>query len=455
MTMIVQKFGGTSMGDASSIIDRVSSIVIEAATSGECPVVVVSAMSGVTSSLLDVAKTATTQGRVDKESLERIKARHRLVLEHPAFGDGWRAECERFVEDEFKRLESLLSAIVIIGELPVRSQDAIIAVGEKLSAHMLASVLNSRGTRAQYVTTDAIVPSHLRYDSDAYWDEIEALFRECMADIPQSCVPVVPGFFGPTDRGILDSVGRGYSDYTACLLGGALEAREIQIWTDVDGVFSANPRVVDSARILDRISYDEMAELAHFGAKILHPFSVRPAVKAGVPIKIVNTFKREAPGTIVQVEHVPTDTPFKSIAYKRDVTSVRITTPRMLMTHGFLAKVGSALERHRTSIDLIATSEVSISFTIDERLDRSSPLFDDLSVLGEVSTLPRQAIISLVGNEIARSDDLLARTFSSLQRAEISANLISFGDMKINLSLLVEDDMCERAVRALHEEFFG
>ncbi len=452
--MIIQKFGGTSMGSAASIIEQVCPIVQKSAVDNHQPVVVVSAMSGVTSLLLEAAHRAATERRVDHETLHTIREKHLAVADSPAISTPERQRFETVLDKELQQLSNLLSAIGIIQDLPVRSQDAIISVGETLSAHLLVMALRSLNTCAQCVDTTHIVPSTLRYDSDEYWDKIEALFQDTLQRVPTGHIPVVPGYFGDTALGIIASVGRGYSDYSASLIGSALGASEVQIWTDVDGVLSANPKVVPTAFILERISYDEMAELSQFGAKVLHPFSVRPAVKSNIPMRILNTFNPDSQGTLIEVKHSSSENPFKSIAYKRAITVVRLTTPRMLMSHGFLAQIGEILAKHHVSIDLIATSEVSISFTMDDGSKYTPAFHEDLSALGDLSVTSEQAIVSIVGTEIAACDDLLPRVFGSLHRAAIKVNLISFGDLKINLSLIVDDSACEKSVIALHNEFF-
>jgi aspartate kinase len=452
--MIIQKFGGTSMGSAASILEQVCPIVRKSLESSPQLVVVVSAMSGVTSLLLEAAQRAAAEQRVDHEILRTIRDKHLSVANTPIITPSERQRFEVALDKELQQLSNLLSAIGIIQDLPVRSQDAIIAVGETLSAHLLVMALNSLGTLSEYVDTAHIIPSTLRYDSDEYWDKVEAIFRDTLQRVSHGHVPVVPGYFGDTALGIITSVGRGYSDYSASLIGSALGASEVQIWTDVDGVLSANPKVVPTAFILERISYDEMAELSQFGAKVLHPFSVRPAVNSNIPMRILNTFNPECQGTLIEVKHCSSDNPFKSIAYKKGITVVRITTPRMLMSHGFLAQIGEILARHLVSIDLIATSEVSISFTMDDGSKYVSALHEDLSALGDVSVSSGQAIVSIVGTEIAGCDDLLPRVFTSLHRAGIKVNLISFGDLKINLSIIVDDSSCEQSVKALHDEFF-
>ena len=205
----------------------------------------------------------------------------------------------------------------------------------------MTCVLWSFGVSAEYVNLEDIIPAALPYESDSYWDEVEVRFRDRVGQVGKGIVPVLTGFFGRTAHGMLADVGRGYSDYCASLAGAALGAREIQIWTDVDGVLSANPKVVPSAFVLNRLSFDETAELAHFGAKVLHPFSVRPAVKAGIPLRVLNTFNRDFSGTIIEECRHTLEQPFKSITYKKGVTVVRITTPLMLM--GILLKLAGCL----------------------------------------------------------------------------------------------------------------
>jgi aspartate kinase len=450
--MIVQKFGGTSMGSAQSIVGNVSAIVRRTVDVGERTVVVVSAMSGVTTQLLSVANTAAAHESFDTSALEEIKRRHFSVTSHPDMLPNMRAHAEAFVTAELEKLSGLLSAIAVIGELSSRTEDAVMGVGERLSAHLLTALLESQDCPAEYIETDRLVPSALRYESDAYWDELEKLFAARLAEVPSNRVAVVPGFFGSVAGGMLKAVGRGYSDYTAALVGSALGASEIQIWTDVDGVLTANPKIVSGASLLPDISYDEMAELAHFGAKVLHPFSVRPAVKSNIPMRILNTFNNEHPGTKVTVAQATIGRAVKSITYKKGITVVRLTTPRMLMTHGFLAKLGKILERHETSIDLIATSEVSISFTIEDAVTAESPVCRALEEIGDVTLAPGQAILSLVGSEIADHAELGSSALSALQANTIAVSMISFGDAKINFSVVVADADCERAVAALHAE---
>jgi aspartate kinase len=451
--MLIQKFGGTSMGDPGTIHNNVVPIIRSALTNNERPVVVVSAMTGITNELLGLA-----QGALSKDSgepsiqpgLERIRQRHIAWIE--SFGEEtvWFKSARAFLDSELLRLEQVLSAIAIIGELPVRSHDAVLAIGEKLSAHTLSCALNATGVPAEYIDTENIIPHSLKYRSDDYWDEVAKLFKSRLSSVPVASVPVLPGYFGQIDGGILAAVGRGYSDFSASLVGRALEAREVQIWTDVDGVLSANPRIVSDAQIIPRLSFDEMAELAHFGAKVLHPFSVRPAVQANIPIRILNTFNSTCPGTVVETHSTAVEHPCKSVTYKKGVTIIRITTPRMLLAHGFLAQVGSVFEQHRVSVDLIATSEISISLTVDQALEDDNALVDDLTALGEVDLQRDNAIISVIGDKIAEDYTFSAMILSELGAARIAVKLISLGNSLINFSIVVDNAQCERAVQLLH-----
>ena len=443
------------MGSPSSIVENVAPVVDRAVRSNQTPVVVVSAMSGVTNLLLQAAERAVSGKEVDRGLIEQIRGRHLAVLEALGEKRGCAEDARSYIEQELERLVNLLQAIAVIGELSYRSHDAVMAVGEKLSAKLFSCVLNLRGLPAEYVNLEALISRELRYQSDSYWDEIEVLLKQRLAQVAQGATPVLTGFFGQTDGGMLEAVGRGYSDYCAALAGAALDASEIQIWTDVDGVLSANPKIVPEAFILERVSFDEIAELAHFGAKVLHPYSVRPAVKAGIPLRILNTFNCKCPGTLIETKPRPLSIPFKSIAAKQGVTIVRVTTPRMLMAHGYMAKITQIFARHRISIDLIATSEVSVSFSVCDKLAAGSAFVSDLGACGEVQVQGAQSIISIVGAEMQRDCVILGRVFDLLDKNSVKVNMASLGNALINLSIVINDADCDRSVQLLHRAFFG
>jgi aspartate kinase len=223
----------------------------------------------------------------------------------------------------------------------------------------------------------------------------------------------------------------------------------------VDGVLSTNPTLVKEAFILDEISFDEVAELSHFGAKVLHPHSVLPALKAHIPIRILNTFNpTNLKGTRVTEKNVLTKHPFKSIAYKKGITIIRIATPKMLMAYGYMAKICDRFAQHKISIDLIATTELSVSLSVDEKPHEIKPLLCDLQTLGEVTTQGNQSIVSIVGSEMAQECHSHGRIFATLNRAKIKINMASIGNALINLSLVVKDSDCDQTVQLLHDEFF-
>jgi aspartate kinase len=269
--------------------------------------------------------------------------------------------------------------------------------------------------------------------------------------VEKGVVPVVAGFIGATRKGVTTTLGRGGSDFTASIVGALLPAEEIQIWTDVDGMMTVDPRVVPGARVIPEVSSAEAAELAYFGAMVLHPATIKPAVERGIPVFILNTLNPSAPGTRITAGAGDDSAEPRAIAFKKGITVVLISQPRMLMAYGFLARVFEVFDRHRTAVDLIATSEVSVSLTVDDP-ERLPAVQADLATLGEVQVLRRMAIVSVVGRGFLRRAGLAARVFQSLR--EVNVVMISFGASDVNVSLVVAEDEAEKAVRLLHHEFF-
>jgi len=270
--------------------------------------------------------------------------------------------------------------------------------------------------------------------------------------VDERVVPVLPGFIGSTRKGVATTLGRGGSDWSAAVIGAALGAEEIQIWTDVDGMMTVDPRVVPSARVIPEVSFDEAAELAYFGAKVLHPATIKPAVERGIPVRILNSLNPAAPGTLIagRLEGAERGEP-RAIAFKKGIAVILIAQPRMLMAYGFVARVFEVFDRHRTPVDLIATSEVSISLTVDD--PQAAPAVqEELASLGDVKVLGAMAIVSIVGRGFIRQPGLAARVFQALR--EVNVVMISFGASDVNLSFVVAETDAERAVRLLHREFF-
>ena len=454
--MIVMKFGGTSMGDAECIRNRVGEIVLDAVEKGKEPVVVVSAVGGVTNLLLSAAEAAIQRKPEQARALvEDIAKRHLDVLEKAVKQTRFALDASSYITEILEDLSVFLKAIGVVGELTPRSYDIVLAVGEKLSARILTAVLEDRGYPAEFISLDQVIVGEFGADSENYWPKVQDFFKSRLQNVREGAVPVLTGFFGPTPNGILKSVGRGYSDFCASLAGAVREAEEIQIWTDVDGVATANPTKVSDARILERMSFGEMAELSHFGAKVLHPQSVWPALKANIPIRILNTFHPQAQGTLIVDETVEANQPFKSIAYKKDITVIRICSYGMLMAAGFMAKVCERFGSYGISIDLISTSEVSVSLSVCEKPSEIEPLLNDLRKFGSVDVASNLSIICLVGAEIQRNESIFGKVFEALRQKGIEVKMISMGDLRINLSLVVDNSNCDDVVRLLHQSFFA
>jgi aspartate kinase len=265
---------------------------------------------------------------------------------------------------------------------------------------------------------------------------------------------VLGGFVGATVQGVTTTLGRGGSDYSAAIVGAALDAREIQIWTDVDGVMTADPRKVRSAHMLAVMSFAEAAELAFFGAKVLHPATMVPAIKAGIPIRVLNTFRPEAPGTRVVAKLEERDRRVKSIATKDSIVAVNVVANEMMLQFGFLERIADAFARHEVVVDVIATSEVSVALTTDEdaRLD---PVVAELAKFAEVTVVRDIALVSVVGEELKSSTDFAARVFGTLSELDVRLEMISYGATRNNLSFVVPAARLDEVVNALHERLFA
>jgi aspartate kinase len=350
-------------------------------------------------------------------------------------------------------LRALLSGVYNLGELTARSLDAISGMGERLSYEVVAAALRARGVSARGVDARGVIVT------DDAFGRARPLLEETTARAESALrplldvgiVPVLPGFIAATVGGVTTTLGRGGSDWSASLLGAALGAREIQIWTDVDGMMTVDPRVVAAARVLPAVTYEEAAELAYFGAKVLHPATIRPAVDRGIPVRILNSMRPEAEGTLIEQSAAARPGEPRAIAFKKGISVVLIAQPRMLMAYGFVARVFEVFDRHRTPVDLIATSEVSISLTVDDAA-RLPAVRDELSALGDVQVLGGMAIVSVVGRGFVRHPGLAARIFHAVR--DVNVVMISFGASDVNVSFVVAEADAERAVVALHREFF-
>jgi aspartate kinase len=452
--VLVMKFGGTSVGSG----ERIAGVAeLVAARLAEEPFVVVSAMGGVTDALLDLSRAAREGDRAAAETaLATLGERHRAALDGLGLEPAAAAELEEEIRAERARLERLATGVALLGELSARTSDAILAAGELLSAALLSAALAKRGVAVarvdprEWMATDA---SH----GAATPDEAAIAANVARRLLPERAagrVVVTGGFVGAAPGGATTTLGRGGSDYSAALLGAALldsgaPVAAIEIWTDVDGILTADPRVVPSARIVPEVGYAEAAELAFFGAKVLHPATIRPAVSRGIPVRVRNTFRPGAPGTTVRAEAPGAGV--RALAMRPGVAALFVGSPRMLLAHGYAARVFSVFEKHAVPVDVIATSEVSISITVDARAPLAE-LVRDLSAFAEVSVLHDLAVVSVVGRKLRSTPRVAASVFAAL--GEINVVLISQGASETNLTFVVEAKDAPEALRRLHHELF-
>ncbi len=447
--MIVMKFGGSSVESAAAI-QRVCSIVRARVESR--PVVVVSAMGKTTNRLLAMARLAA-EGRRE-EALAECEALKRFHFAEalPPADPRERPALEQFLDDHFHELAELLRGLAILGELTPRSMDAVASYGERLSCVILAAALRSAGVAAEAIDSRRLIVTDRRFTQAApLYDQTYSRLAREIPPLAERAVPVLGGFIAATEDGVTTTLGRGGSDFTAAIVGAALEAAEIQIWTDVDGMLTADPNLVEGARRVKTISFDEAAELAYFGARVLHPATVLPAIEKNIPVRILNSRRPEVAGTLIVAQAPPCRNPVKSIACKRGITVVDIHSTRMLMAHGFLHRIFAIFDECETAVDLLATSEVSVSLTIDNA-SRLDEICARLRRFAKVGVEYDQAIVCLVGDNIRYTPGIAARTFGALEG--INVRMISQGASLRNLSFVVAGEDARRTVRALHDEFF-
>lgn len=445
------KFGGTSVEDACAF-GRVLAIV-RAQSLEHHPVVVVSAMSGFTDALLGSVRGAA--GGCAEEAWQLLSEhfeRH-LAVGRAHLSDGTQNAVETAVDKAQGEIAELLQAVAAQACPLPQLQDAIVSYGEHLSATLLAAVLREAGLRARYVDARRlIVTTDEHGQAEPLVAETERCTRaELEPLIKASIIPVMGGFIGAARDGRTTTLGRGGSDYTAAIVGAALQSSEIQIWTDVSGVLTADPRLIKRARTIPRMSYTEAAELAYFGAKVLHPKTIQPAVEQFIPVRICNSRAPVEAGTLVCSETQTSPQTVKAIAHKRGVTTVQITSARMLGAYGFLKAIFDVFDRHRTVVDVVTTSEVSVSLSLDDTSTLSF-ILDDLRSLGAVEVERGRAIICVVGEGLRGTPGIAARLFSCL--TDINVSLISQGASSINLTFVIEEENLLEAVTRLHRTFF-
>jgi aspartate kinase len=442
--MIVMKFGGSSVESAEAI-QRVARIVRDRLD--RHPVVVVSAMGKTTNKLLAMAARAAA-GELDP-ALQQLCELRRFHLRESA-GCG----IETQVNALFDQLTDLAKGLAVMGELTPRATDAISAYGERLSSLIVTAQFIRHEINAAHVDAREVIITDRRHTQAApLFAETNEKLMSVIPQLAQAQVPVMGGFIASTIDGITTTLGRGGSDYTASIVGAGIGAEEIQIWTDVDGMLTADPTIFPGGHRVETCSFAEAAELAYFGAKVLHPATVLPAIEKNIPVRILNSRRPEVEGTLIVSDPPPaTSTPIRSIACKRNITLVNIVSSRMLMAHGFLRRIFEVFDRHETPVDMLATSEVSVSLTVDNT-SALDAIREEIESFADVTIEHKHAIVCLVGENIRGCPQVSARVFTAL--GSIKTRMVSQGASQLNISLVVAAADLAPAVESLHREFFA
>jgi len=449
--MIVMKFGGTSVEDAKAI-NRLAEII--KGRRDRKPVVVVSAMAKVTDALVALSHAAANGALPEAlKHLRQLRQRHLTVLGDLVNGKR-EAEGRAEIQQQFENLQDVLRGIASLGELSPRTTDNVLSYGEVLSSRIVATALAARGLNAVHVDSRKVIVTDNNFTRAVPQEETTDRLREFVRPLVNADkVPVMGGFIASTPDGITTTLGRGGSDFSAAIVGAALGAKRIEIWTDVSGMMTTDPRMCPDAQRIEAISFDEASELAYFGAKVLHPATLIPAVEKNIPVYVLNSREPSNPGTCIRSRAPKSRNMFRAIAAKKGVRVINVRSPRMLMAHGFLRAIFEAFDRHGVTADLVSTSEVSVSVITDGARDISA-LLEELRNLGKVEMERGKAIICLVGENVRGRVGMAASVFNVAASCQVNLHMISQGASEINISFVIEERDVPEVVKALHARFF-
>ena len=439
--MIVMKFGGTSVGNAESIA-KVANIIKN--NLNKKPVAVVSAVTKITDALIKLANEC--KEGMGEETLHNIKKIHYRILEKLSMDNN-------LIKNDIDELENLVKEINPDSNLDKKTIDHFQSFGERMSSKIVAAQLIKVG-----VESKSFNAWDLGFLTDSEFGNAEPL-KKAYQNLNKSIkhleiVPVITGFIGRTEQGEITTLGRGGSDYTAAIVGAAIDAEEIQIWTDVDGIMSSDPKIVGNAKTLDNVSFAEASELAYFGARVLHPKTILPAMDKNIPVRVLNTFNPSGKGTIILKEANGAKQIIKAIACKKNITLINVDSTRMLGASGFLARLFDIFKNYRKSIDVVSTSEVSVSLTVDDDQNLQQ-IFKELEEIASIEVSKNKAIICVVGERMQKTPGVSGRTFMALGNNHVNIEMISQGASEINITFIVDGKDADNAVKALHKEFFG
>jgi aspartate kinase len=449
---VIMKFGGTSVANASAI-RRVSGIVANSTNAGSPVVVVVSAMAGVTDTLVSACDAARSGAADDlARILAALRTRHIEVVEQLAQSSAVDASLRTSIDAECDRLHRALVSSTGGRELSGADTDAVLASGELMSSRLVAAALAAIEVAAAWVDSRQVVVTSDSFGAALPLAETtEAARREINPVLQSGAVAVVPGYVGATHAGVTTTLGRNGSDISASIIGAALDATEIQIWTDVDGMLTGDPRIIDGVRPIERLSFEEASELAYFGAKVLHPGTIRPAVEKNIPVRILNTMRPEKVGSLITADPVRPDSRLTALACKRNITLITITSTRLLLPHEFLRRVFEVFERHVTPVDVVTISEVSLSMTVADG-SRVDAISTELTEFATVQVDRGMATISAVGDRLRMDPSIALAAIVSL--GQFPLRMIAHGASRRNVTVVLSDDDVPAAMRRLHDEFF-
>ncbi|MFZ1475372.1 MAG: aspartate kinase [Anaerolineae bacterium] len=466
--MLVLKFGGTSVGSADAF-SQVAHIVAQARTRDPQVVVVTSAMSGVTNTLIAAAQAAADgQEEGYREARVALLVKHQVVAGQLVADGVERAALGRLFDERLRSFERLCRSIAVLGELTNRGLDVVSGLGERLAAPLLAAVLRSQGVHAEAIdATEVLVTDNSFGAASPLLAETRMHCQERLRPLLEGgVVPVLTGFIGATAQGIPTTLGRGGSDYSAAIFGAVLDADEVQIWTDVNGVLTADPRIVPEARTLPELSYSEAAELSYFGAKVLHPKTILPAIERGIRLRVLNTFNPEHPGTCIVKELTETGRKLgavKAITAIKNLTLVNVAGKGMMGVPGIAARTFAAVARAGANVLMISqsSSEQSITFVVPQ--SDAPTVLDDLRHdlarelaqhwVDAVTGRDDIVIVAVVGAEMAGTPGIAARVFGALGEAHVNVIAIAQGSSEVNISLVVLVGDADTAVRRIHAAF--
>lgn len=436
--MIIAKFGGTSVS-SNETISAICQIVENQLKKD--PVLVVSALSGVTDLLLSLPNLPKYKYFL---KLKELKKLHQDLTDKVFIHENLKREVKQFISGKIAEITALKTSS------DKKSLDKLSSFGEIMSSYIIAKALEQKGLKAAPILATNLIITSDNFGSAEFVPDltIKQINKILVPLIKNKIVPVITGFIGSTKKGQVTTLGRGGSDYSASIIGFSLKASEIQIWTDVDGIFSSDPRLIKKAKLLSVVSFKEAAELAAFGAKVLHPKTIHPAVEAGIPVRVLNTFNPKESGTLI-INKTKATKKIKAISFKRKITLVNIYSTEMLLQKGFLARIFEIFSKNNISVDLVSVSEVSVSVTLDNT-ENLQQVVSELSEFTNTTVSENLGMVSLIGEGITDSTVNIKNIFDVLDKKKILAKMVSLGATNINISIIVKSEEVEKAVKYLH-----